>query len=311
MRGVIAAAIFCLWAVASAVGAEPGCDLRLVGTWKPDTPASADEYDDFRYRFDPDGTVAVLSRERPAREIARARYALEEPDAPKAIVFTATQDAGGLRKGTTRMEITAFDEVSFTCARPGAAPARWVRDDDHRHFIVLAARTGTFYDRSGPAFPMLIRTDGRALQIDAVGTYAVGGARRFGAVPPASYREFLKEPTGPDSVMLRVEIAADQYQRALEILETWKRRAEEGALLYAKRSHLNNVLLTKAVAESLNRCAERMDLYPLNWVYEDDALSATYAPQDIPFQYFRELRRRNASRHIGDEAFQKLAGVMP
>jgi hypothetical protein len=304
-------AIFCLWAAPPGVGAVPGCDLRLLGTWKPATPASADEYDDFRYRFDPDGTVAVLSRESPTREIARARYALEEPDAPKAIVFTATQDAGGLRKGTTRMEITAFDDVSFTCARPGAAPARWVRDDDHRHFIVLAARTDTFYDRSGPAFPMLIRTDGRALQIDAVGTYAVGAARRFGAVPPASYREFLKEPAGPDGVMLRVEITATQYQRALEILETWKRRAEEGALLYAKRSHLNNVLLTKAVAESLNRCAEQMDLYPLNWVYEDDALSATYAPKDIPFQYFRELRRRNASRHIGDEAFQKLAGVMP
>ena len=311
MRRVIASALFCLTAVPPGVGAGPECDLRLVGTWKPATAASADEYDDFRYRFDADGTVAVLSRERPAREIARARYALEEPDGPKAIVFTAAQDAGGLRQGTTRMEITAFDEVSFTCARPGAAPARWVRDDDHRHFIVLAARTGTFYDQSGPAFPMLIRTDGRALQIDAVGTYAVGAARRFGAVPPASYRELLKEPTGPDGVMLRVEIAAAQYQRALEILETWKRRAEEGALLYAKRSHLNNVLLTKAVTESLNRCAEQMDLYPLNWVYEDDALSATYAPKDIPFQYFRELRRRNASRHISDEAFQKLAGVMP
>ena len=311
MRRVIACAVFCLSAVPPGAGAEPGCDLRLVGTWKPATPASANEYDGFRYRFDPDGTVAVLSRAHPAREIARARYALEEPDAPKAIVFAAEQDAGGLRKGTTRLEITAFDEVSFTCARPGAAPARWVRDDDHRHFIVLAARTGTFYDQSGPAFPMLIRTDGRALQIDAVGTYAVGAERRFGAVPPASYREFLKEPTGPDAVMLRVEITATQYQRALEILETWKRRAEEGALLYAKRSHLNNVLLAKAVAESLNRCAEQMDLYPLNWTYEDDSLSETYAPKDIPFQYFRELRRRNASRHISDEAFEKLAGVMP
>ena len=110
---------------------------------------------------------------------------------------------------------------------------------------------------------------------------------------------------------LRVEITASQYQRALEILETWKRRAEEGALLYAERSHLNNVLLTKAVAESLNRCADQLDLYPLNWVYEDDALSGSYAPKDIPFQYFLELRRRNASRHIGDEAFHKLAGTMP
>jgi hypothetical protein len=311
MRRVIVSVISCLCAVPPGVGAEPGCDLRLVGTWKPATLASADEYAGFRYRFDPDGTVAVLSRERPAREIARARYALEEPDAPRAIVFTATEDAGGLRKGTTRMGITAYDEVSFTCARPGAAPARWVRDDDHRHFIVLAARTGTFYDGSGPAFPMLIRTDGHDLQIDAVGTYAVGSARRFGTVPPASYRELLKEPTGPDGVMLRVEIAASQYQRALEILETWKRRAEEGALLYAQRSHLNNVLLTKAVAESLNRCGEQVDLYPLNWVYEDDALSATYAPKDIPFQYFRELKRRNASRHVGDEAFENVAGLIP
>jgi hypothetical protein len=311
MRRFIASAAFLLSAVPPGAGAEPACDLRLVGTWKPATQASGDGYEGFRYRFEPDGTVAVLSRERPTREIAHARYALEEPDAPKAIVFTATEDAGGLRKGTTRLEITAFDEASFTCTRPGAAPARWVRDDDHRHFIALAARTGTFYDRSGPAFPMLMRTDGRAMEVAAVGTYAVGSARQFGAVPPASYREFLKEPTDPDGVMLRVEISAAQYQRALEILGTWKRRAEEGALLYAKRSHLNNVLLTKAVAESLNRCAEEVDLYPLNWVYEEDALSGTYAPKDIPFQYFRELRRRNASRHIGDEAFQKLAGVLP
>jgi hypothetical protein len=311
MRRVVASAFLCFWAVPPGVGAEPACDLRLVGTWKPATQAPADAYDDFRYRFDADGTVAVLSRDRPAREIARARYALDDPDAPQAIVFTATHDAGGLRAGTTRMAITGFDEVSFTCAMPGAAPTRWVRDDEHRHFMVLAARTGTFYDRSGPAFPILIRTDGRATQVDAVGSYAVGATRQFGAVPPAAYRELLKEPTGPDGVMLRVEISAAQYQRALEIMNTWKRRAAEGALLYAKRSHLNNVILTKAVAESLNRCGDQMDLYPLNWVYEDDALTEKYAPKDIPFQYFRELRRRNASRHIGDEAFQQLAGVIP
>ena len=71
------------------------------------------------------------------------------------------------------MEITGYDDTSLTFVKPGSTPTRWVRVDPNRYFIVLAGRIGTFYDRSGPTFPMLIKTDGQQTQIDAVGIYAM------------------------------------------------------------------------------------------------------------------------------------------
>jgi hypothetical protein len=302
--------------LAVTVSGEPECAFDIVGTWKPAAPQeSGDEYSDLRYRFDTEGTVIILSAGGPdpeasRREVARAEYTLDDPRSPKAIVFNAARKGGGLKKGTTRMEITAYDDTSFTCVRPGSAPARWVREESHHHFIVLAARNGTADNSVGPAFPMLIKTDGRETQVDAVGTYSQAGKRQFGPVPATSYNEFMKEPQAASDVMLRLEITSVQYGRALEILETWKRRVREGALLYAKRSNLNNVVLVKAVAESLNACGQRIELYPLNWIYEEDPLTETYGPNDIPFQYFLELKRRNESRHVGDEKFREIAGTI-
>ncbi|MBO0725552.1 MAG: hypothetical protein J2P52_08130, partial [Blastocatellia bacterium] len=104
--------------------------------------------------------------------------------------------------------------------------------EPHRHFLVLAGRSGTFYDNSGPAFPMLIRLDGERIQIDAVGVYSIQGKRIFGSVPEVAYEEFMREPRDASDVMLRLEITPGQYERGLKILQTWERRAREGALLY-------------------------------------------------------------------------------
>ena len=98
--------------------------------------------------------------------------------------------------------------------------------DQSRYFIVLAGRSGVFYDRSGPTFPMLIKLDGREIQVDAVGIYFSGGKPHFGIIPEDSRNEF---------VVLRLEINEAQYERGLKIVRTWERRVREAALLLTSR----------------------------------------------------------------------------
>ncbi len=189
--------------------------------------------------------------------------------------------------------VTAFGQKG--CESDGAA---------HRYFLVLAARSGTFYNKGGPAFPMLIKLDGERTQVDAVGIYSVQGRRKFGTVPEESYREFMQEPRADSDVMLRLEITSAQYERALKILRTWERRVREDALLYPD-VFMDNILLVKQVAESLNQCGEKeIKIYKLDWGVED-RLSDEIPPPQIPFLFFKELRRLNESLHLRDEKFQE------
>jgi hypothetical protein len=176
--------------------------------------------------------------------------------------------------------------------------------EPHRYFLVLASRKGTFYDKTGPAFPMLIKLDGERTQVEAVGTYSFRGSRKFGPVPEESYREFMKEPSAASDVMLRLEITSSQYDRGLKVLLEWDRRAKEGALLYRK-APMNTLLLIKEITESLNQCGEKeIKLYKLDWS-EEDTLSDEIPPAQVPFLFFREMRRLNESLHVRDDKFQE------
>lgn len=290
----------CLAATAPAFG-QKGCQLNIVGTWKATDPDGANPV---LYKFAPDATVTVLSssgKGSEMREIAAATYTLDDPKAPKAILFKAIKEGGVFARGTTSMDITGYDDTSFTCVKPGYGPTRWVKVDPYRYFMVLAGSTGMFYDRSGPAFPMLIKMDGKNTQVDAVGIYSVKGAESFGTVPAEAYNEFMREPSKASDVMLRLEITGVQYERGLKILRTWERRVREGALLYPDVS-MDNILLAKQVTESLNQCGERVKLYNLDWGLEDKISDKT-KPTHIPFLYFKELRRLNESLHVRDDKF--------
>lgn len=292
----------CVVANSTAFG-QKGCQLNIVGTWKA---ASSDGANTLFYRFGPDATVTVLSRSvseksSELREIASATYTLDDPKSPKAILFKATKEGGGFAQGTTSMDITGYDDASITCVKPGYEPTRWVKVDPYQYFIILAGRSGTFYDLSGPAFPMLIKMDGDKTQVDAVGIYSIKGAANFGTVPAETYNEFMKEPGKASDIMLRLEITGTQYERGLKILRTWERRVREGALLYPDVS-MDNILLIKQVTESLNQCGEKIKLYNLDWGVEDK-ISDGIKPTHIPFLYFKELRRLNESLHVRDEKF--------
>lgn len=298
--------LICLTATTLAYG-QKGCGFNPVGVWKA---ANADEKNPILYRFTQDGKVTALSasgQSSELREIATAGYTMDNPKAPKVILLQADKESGGFAQGITSMDITAFDDTSLTFKKLGSsAPTRWIRVDANKYFLVLAGRIGTFYDGSGPTFPMLIKTDGQQTQIDAVGIYRGGnGHWAFGAIPAETYDEFMKEPRKDTDVMLRLEITAPQYERGLKIVKNWQRRARNNELLYPEYT-MNNILVAKEVTESLNQCGERFKLYKLDWSMED---RISHSPMDsppisrIPYLYFKELKKLNESVHVGDEKF--------
>ena len=297
--------LICLTATSTAFG-QRGCEFNPVGTWK----AASDEKNSILYRFTPDTKVTVLSgsgQGSELREIQSVTYTLDNPKAPKTILVKADKNGGGFAEGITSMEITGYDDTSLTFVKPGSAPTRWVRVDSNRYFLVLAGRIGTFYDGSGPTFPMLIKVDGQQTQIDAVGTYDVRGYWAFGSIPAATYNEFMKEPRKASDIMLRLEITAAQYERGLKIVKTWVRRAENNELLYPDLT-MDNILVAKQVTESLNQCGEKFKLYKLDWSMEDhisNSLLDSPPISRIPFMYFRELKRLNSSLHVPDEKFHE------
>ena len=303
LRSAVLSLILCLTAVITASG-QTGCDFNIVGTWKP---ATAGQARTLLYRFAPEGTVAVLTDTGSVQGsapgvIASATYTLDNMRSPTHLTFTTPDGGGVLTPGTTSIEITRFDDASFSTATPSGPPMQWIKVEPFRYFIVLAGRSGTFYDDGGPAFPMLIKTDGGQPEVAAVGIYAARGKPAFGSIPPDVYREFLNDTRNASDVMLRLEIGRAQYDRALKVIRTWDRRAREGALLYPDIS-MDNILLAKQVTETLNHCSNRVKLYNLDWGVEDE-ISDKNKPTLVPFKYFRELRRLNEAMHVSDEKFR-------
>jgi hypothetical protein len=282
------------------------CEFNIIGTWKAST---INDVSSVIYRFEPDGAVTMLSLPgsgpgSKSKEIARGTYKLDNPKAPKSISFTITREGEGSSQGAPSIRIVKYDDTSFTSENGDSSSVlQWVRMDPNQYFLVLAGRSGVFYDRSGPTFPILIKSDGRETQIDAVGIYFAGGKPYFGAIP-AEYRdEFMKDSLGDSDVMLRLAVSGPQYERGLKILRTWDRRAREGALLYPD-VFMDNVLLVKQVTETLNQCGATVKLYTLDWgVY--DYISENNPPSRAPFLYFKELKRLNESLHVPDVRFQE------
>jgi hypothetical protein len=169
-----------------------------------------------------------------------------------------------------------------------------------QYYMILAGQTDVFYDRSGPTFVMLQRTAADETDVGAFGIYA--GERKqpvFGPVPASIYERFVSESRTPADVLLRLSISKPQYDRALAVMQSWERRVRENALLYPDIA-LDNILLVKQATEELNRCRDTIVGYELDWGLQDDISEHNVASR-IPYEYFRELARLNAARHIPAE----------
>ena len=288
------------------------CDFNVIGTWKAQISSSEARL----YTFEPDGTVKVstVSGAAKPREPVNAKYeVLDDVDTSgKEISFTATAKNPIFGQANPTIKVESFDDSSMTCAIPGAGSVRWTRVDPNRYFIVFVAREGEFFDKSGSAFPVVIKLAGGTAKVDAAGIYSDHGTPTFGAVPANVYKDYMREARGDSEVIVRLEINSRQYERASKIVQEWGRRAREGALLYdasnalTAPAPLNNILLVKAVTETLNLCQNDFDLYKLDYVYPTDWIANQYSPEFVPFLMFKEIRKRNEARHIEYGKFQEL-----
>jgi hypothetical protein len=305
-------AIVYLGSSAAALAQEKSCSFDLVGTWK----AQVSPTEAILYRFDSKGAVTVLSApdKGEPQQIATAKYqVIKDLGKPQSVSFTATGRNRIFGAITKTMKLVSYDDTSIICEIPGSGTTRWTRLDPDRYFIVLSARKGEFYDSSGSAFPTVIKLAGGVPTIDAFGIYRAKDGRAFGTVPPEIYKNYLREARDESETTLRLEINSRQYERALKVIKEWERRARNNELLYTTAAEtlddptsLNNILVVKAVAETLNQCSEDVNLYPLNWVVKDDWITNKFGTAFVPFYYFQELRRRNEARHIPDQKFQEL-----
>src|ERR1041384_6301895 len=253
--------IVLLGSTAAALGQQKSCSFDLVGPWKAQlSPTKA-----ILYRFDSKGDVIVLSAPENAepQQIAIAKYeVINDLGKPQSVAFTASgknRIFGAVRK---TMKLVSYDDTSITCAIPGVGTTRWTRVDPDRYFIVLAARRGEFYDTSGSAFPMVIKLAGGVPTMDRLGGDLQKDGKAFGTVPPDIYKKYLREARNDSETTLRLEINSRQYERALKIIKEWERRARNNELLYitgkevtdTDPNYLNNILIVKAVTETLNQC---------------------------------------------------------
>ena len=304
-RLVIISSLILICLTAPAFG-QTVCEFNIVGTWKA---TSINGVSSVIYRFEPDGAVTMTSLPNSGegsepKEIARGTYKLDNAKSPKSISFKTNLEEVGSPDGTISVKIIKYGDASFTTGNYDHDTLEWERMDSNRYFLVLAGRNGVFYDRSGPTFPILLKTDGRETQIDAVGIYSVGAKPYFGPIPAELRDEFMKEPRNASDVMLRLEIAAPQYERGLKALRTWDRRAKEGALLYPN-VFMNNILVVKQVTETLNQCGTTVKLYRLD-SGPYDPITNNNPPSLTAYFYFKELKRLNESLHIPDARFQEI-----
>ena len=202
--------------------------------------------------------------------------------------------------------LTCLHAPALFGAESCEAETGWKASDAERHFVVLAGRTGVFYERSGPTFVMLIRGAGDEVDLGAFGIHAdANGHPAFGAVPASEYEAFLSDPPAPgreksSAVMLRLEVSGPQFERVLRVVRTWERRVAERALLYPDFA-LDNILLVRQVTDEINRCRPVLVPYELDWGLEDEISEHNVALR-IPFEYFKELKARNQARHVSDAA---------
>jgi hypothetical protein len=300
-------ALTVLASTGTASAQEKSCSFNLVGTWK----VQISKTDARLYTFDADGKMKVLAISGTAepKEIATASYTVDDPEVPQVVSFKATGKNRIFGRLKADMKVVSYDDVSLTCSIPGIGTTRWTRVDPNRYFIVLAARTEEFYDHTGSAFPILIKVSEGVREMNAVGIYSDNGKVQFGTVPPETYKNYLREARGESETVLRLEINGAQYERGLKIVKEWQRRAREDALLYTpplSPVQLNNIVLVKAVTETLNQCTDDVNLYKLDYVHPRDWLSDRYSPDLVPFYYFKELRKLNEARHIGEQKFQEI-----
>src|SRR5262249_55667711 len=147
--------------------------------------------------------------------------------------------------GFGRLEIVKAEDNSFATVKPGSvsssssSSSSWVRHDRDKYFVVMAAHRGTPPHFGGPAFVMLIRKPGDGeVQVDNFGLYYRDRQRINGPVPAEVAGQYMAELPPDQDAVLRLEVKAPQFSRAMKIVHDWQKRAAENTLLFPSYSYL-------------------------------------------------------------------------
>jgi hypothetical protein len=286
---------------------KKACDFNIVGTWQS---TSNGHTNPTLLRFARNGTATVLSRNNSGngtewQATDTSTFRLDNPKAPTAIHLSPQ----GRPDQVTSMEITQHDDGAFTTAvtvTPDVELIRWVRVDPYRYFVVFVSGKGS-PGYGAPAFAMLIKTDGTQEQTDAFGSYPYQDGKvdtvAMAPIPEEIRKQFDKEPRDDSAIMLRLEVTAGPFNRAMKILKTWERRSRENTMLY-NIPYLDNAVYLNQLASSLNDCAETIKLQKLTWRIDDPIISKQNLPQ-VPYFFIKELRTLNNDLHVKDDKFHE------
>ena len=280
MTALAASAAVAAFAAGPAVAAGV-CPLEVVGTWRR---ADAAEVRSTLLSFTADGWANVLNgpgEQSPSDIVAQVRYRAE----PRGIDFQARRGNDIFGPGTTRWEITAHSEDSFTARAASSvdgAQAVWQRVQTHRYFLTFAARNAVTAESA--AFVMWTTLDGQRTEIDALGTVQQGGVARFGKIPFELARSFVTQGDPARNVMLRIELSEAEYRRTRAV-----QRARVAAANRAPKPDpdTQTAQLIEAVIGSLNSCAPRI----------------RHSGIQRPVELVRMIRQENDRRHVPDKAF--------
>ena len=278
-----------------------GCTVNISGDWEAVAPGATNSN---LYHFGTNGIVTAFSSAQPAKELGRAAYKLDNLQAPKTIDFKQIKGVNSFPIGFTRMEISHFDDAGFTLTRAGSGPITWMKKDPYKYFVVLAAHRGTPPHKGGPAFAMLIKSGANKAEVESFGLYYQNEDRINGPVPEEVSRKLTNGPLSDQDAMLRLQVTSEEFARSMTIVQTWQKRAREGALLFPEYSYLNVIVPLKEIAESLNQCGDTINLYKLTWMV-DDEIGGKFPEWELAFQYVKKLREMNEPLHVTDEKFQQ------
>jgi hypothetical protein len=309
--------VFSLWAfLVLAINinsfAQTSCDFSIVGTWQSTTGGHVNPT---LLRFAPNGTATVLSHNNSGhgsewQSAESSRYKLDNPKAPTALHLAPKSNP----EQVTSLKITKFDDGGFTTevdVSDDGERTNWTRVDGQRYFIVMASGKGS-PGYGDAAFAMLIKSDGNHTQTDSFGLWPVRtngvNTTMQGPMPEEILKKFDNEPRDDSAAMLRLEVTAGPYDRALRILKVWERRRRENTMLY-DIPYLDNAVYLNQLASSLNDCSETIKLEKLTWRIDDDILMHQNLPQ-VPYFFIKRLRHLNDALHVRDNKFHESRQAM-